>query len=331
MKIFISHSSRDKLIIDAFVDKVLKLGTGLKDSQIYCTSIQGLGIENGADFREHIKENLKDSTHVFIMVSEDYKKSEVCINEMGAAWAREDCEVVQLLFPELGFHNLGLLTNTLQAGKLDDEFELDTLHEKFKQGEVKIARWNKYKKEFLQFLQSNVKTSLEKLEDTSTYFNQFIQENIDIKKLFMEMQPNLLDCQYAFSDKYALDIYHFLHRQSEWIDLKRMKPLFPKYKYVKVEKANGNFTGGMSQMQIEGFINYDAEFYQVTFLENANSEGGFVFRYFCFVNGRWVFMMKPWHLREVINGNYPYWKEMDQHLKKESLLGFLQSTFLKST
>lgn len=53
MSIFISHASKDEKIIRAFVDKILVLGCGLKDQQVYCTSIEGLGIGTGEDFRKH--------------------------------------------------------------------------------------------------------------------------------------------------------------------------------------------------------------------------------------------------------------------------------------
>lgn len=316
MKIFISHSSKDQKIITAFVDKILKLGCGLSDSQIFCTSIQGLGIENGTDFRKHIKDNLKDATHVFIMISDNYKKSEVCINEMGAAWAREDCEIVQLLFPDLGFDKLGVLTNPLQAGKLNDSSELDLLHEKIgNDSGIKISRWNQYKKDFIDLFEGQgASPPLENTEETKFFFNQILQKNYNVKKLFLMMQPNLLDCKYAFQDEYYLDFYHHLNRQSEWIDKEGIKDRFERYSYVKVEKANNNFTGGMTKIYQEGYLNYDADFYLVTLLENKNDESGPSFKYFCFVNGRWVFMMKPWYIVEAIKNGEPYWQDIDRKL-----------------
>ena len=42
--IFISHSSKDKKLVDVFVDTILRLGIGFKDNDIFCTSIEGLGM-----------------------------------------------------------------------------------------------------------------------------------------------------------------------------------------------------------------------------------------------------------------------------------------------
>ena len=50
-KIFISHSSLDKDVVDQFVDKILKLGLGLKSDDIACTSREDTGVKTGEDIR----------------------------------------------------------------------------------------------------------------------------------------------------------------------------------------------------------------------------------------------------------------------------------------
>lgn len=60
--IFISHSSKDKAIVQLFVDDVLQLGAGIKPEQIFCTSIEDMGIKNGDDIRKHIHQNIKMRT-----------------------------------------------------------------------------------------------------------------------------------------------------------------------------------------------------------------------------------------------------------------------------
>ena len=46
-KIFISHSSDDLSIVDSFVDEILKLGMEIPRKRIFCSSMEGHGIQNG--------------------------------------------------------------------------------------------------------------------------------------------------------------------------------------------------------------------------------------------------------------------------------------------
>ena len=57
-RIFISHSSKDKYIMEKFTDHILQLGIGLSHEDIFCTSIEEMGIKNGEDIRRHIRENV---------------------------------------------------------------------------------------------------------------------------------------------------------------------------------------------------------------------------------------------------------------------------------
>jgi hypothetical protein len=84
--IFISHSSKDEAIVKLFTDKILQLGLHIGLDKIFCTSIQVTTIATGEDFRTVIKERLMKATHVIQIITPNYKESEVCLNEMGAAW-----------------------------------------------------------------------------------------------------------------------------------------------------------------------------------------------------------------------------------------------------
>ena len=88
-KIFISHSSKDKQIVDIFVDKLLHLGLQIDPNDVAYTSREETGVGTGEDIRKFIKENISTCDFVFFMISENYKKSEICLNEMGAALAAE--------------------------------------------------------------------------------------------------------------------------------------------------------------------------------------------------------------------------------------------------
>ena len=57
-KIFISHASKDKVFIQAFVDDILQLGIGIDANDIFCTSIEDMAIKNGEEIRKHIQQNI---------------------------------------------------------------------------------------------------------------------------------------------------------------------------------------------------------------------------------------------------------------------------------
>lgn len=88
-KIFISHSHADETIVNSFVKEILKVGCGFKDSDIFCT-LDSSSIRTGDDFREKIVENMRNCDFILLFISRNYSQSDVCKNEMGAAWALEN-------------------------------------------------------------------------------------------------------------------------------------------------------------------------------------------------------------------------------------------------
>lgn len=311
MSIFISHSSRDKVLIDQFVKEILVLGCGIKQDLIYCTSIEGLGIRNGEDFREHIKIHLKQSKYAFVFISNNYKNSEVCMNEMGACWAFDHLHIKQFLFPNLDFGSLGLLLNVKQASKIEDTSALDELHEELiskYDTKVSVTLWNKYKGDFLkiinEYARNNANTPYPHPRD---YFYDFIKENASPNYLLSKAHPTLLDCKSIFSEEYYLKAFNAYCHGYEDLNNKHLEPFYPKYKHLKITKSsvlkirNGENTmpGGISNLVVHGVFNSNVEFYSVTFLENKSSEHGNRYSVFCYVNNRWVFIPKPWRFVEV--------------------------------
>lgn len=108
-KIFISHSSKDKTIVTEFTNEILILCLGAENAKIFCTSIDGLGITSGQDFRERIKRELEEAQIVIQIISKNYKSSEVCLNEMGAAWVLTE-NVIPLVVD--GNYDVGFIHST---------------------------------------------------------------------------------------------------------------------------------------------------------------------------------------------------------------------------
>lgn len=124
--VFISHSSADKDIIMSFVENVLILGLGLKRENIVFTSHDVYGVEPGDNIIEYIRKHFVEPAVVLLMISDNYKKSEVCLNEMGAAWAHGK-KCLSVVLPNTGFDKLGWLSSFEKAERIDDKTQLLTL------------------------------------------------------------------------------------------------------------------------------------------------------------------------------------------------------------
>lgn len=155
-KIFISHSSNDKDIVGKFVDHILQLGIGMKAEDIFCTSIEDTGIKNGEDIRKHIHENIRNADYSFLMISKNYKASEICLNEMGAVWAYDN-NVRLYILPDVDFKDIGWLCDTRKADKINTPVPLDALHKEMIEyyGLVdKGETWSRQRESFLKYINS---------------------------------------------------------------------------------------------------------------------------------------------------------------------------------
>lgn len=158
-KVFISHSSIDKDVVRLFKDIVLKFGIGLTDADIFFTSSPETGVPVGGNIPEYIKNNLKDCDFAFLMISENYKKSEVCLNEMGAAMV-----LGKKLFPVIlynyEFDKVGWLIDRNLCARIDDVERLNEIRDVFVTYSISTSTnvWNKYRDEFLCKLSSMSKS-----------------------------------------------------------------------------------------------------------------------------------------------------------------------------
>ncbi|MDY6327361.1 MAG: toll/interleukin-1 receptor domain-containing protein [Bacteroidales bacterium] len=126
-KFFISHSSDDALIIKGFVEKILQLGCGFKRTDIFCT-LDHTAIRTGDEFRDVIIDKMKRCDYILCFVSDNYRKSEVCQNELGAAWAFDYKRVLPFKFPNIEFKEIGFLNVVKQAADITDKSKLDELY-----------------------------------------------------------------------------------------------------------------------------------------------------------------------------------------------------------
>lgn len=88
MKIFISHSSRNKNYGNLIVELLRNLG--IKENEILFTSNVAYGIPVGQNIFHWLKSQIEEKPFVIYLLSEQYYESIACLNEMGAAWIIEN-------------------------------------------------------------------------------------------------------------------------------------------------------------------------------------------------------------------------------------------------
>lgn len=150
-KFFISHSSNDKDIVNSFIKEILKIGCGFKDEDIFCT-LDPTAIRTGDDFRNKIIENMKQCDYILLFISKNYNRSDVCKNEMGAAWALEGKRILPFVLPGISFEQMGFLNVVKQGASILEKSKLDEFYTELCNNYELNSNWptfNKAKEDFI--------------------------------------------------------------------------------------------------------------------------------------------------------------------------------------
>ena len=149
-KVFLSHSSKDKPVVDLFKTVLLNVGLGVDDKDIAYTSAVETGVPLGSNIPQYIKSNIADSDFIFLFISDNYRRSEVCLNEMGAAWALDKNVKPLMIHEDVPFDSGGWLYHMNLCARLTDPDRLDELRDEFLEkypSRTKTAVWNRQKAE----------------------------------------------------------------------------------------------------------------------------------------------------------------------------------------
>lgn len=173
-KIFISHSVNDKKLVDSFVD-LLQTGANISSSDIFCSSLEGMGIPAGKNFIEFIKEELEKPDAVIVIMSKNYLFSQFCLCELGASWILSS-SILPIIVEPLTFEDIkGVLTGT-QATRLSDSKDLNTfvisLNKNIDNKQFNFARWEVKRDQF----QSGVGEIIATLPKPKTVTDKEFQE-----------------------------------------------------------------------------------------------------------------------------------------------------------
>lgn len=189
LKVFISHSSRDAAIVKHLVDDVLIGSLQIKIGEIKCTSVEGSKINSGKDWRSEILKYIGRAKITLLILTTNYKASEMCLNEMGAAYALPN-EVIPVIIDPLNFDNAGVLSEVKQLEILNEESNLDKIYDRIKEildiprDELKVERWNSKKRDFIGKVNKYVKDNPFPYPRSDKEITNIMRENVALNSKY---------------------------------------------------------------------------------------------------------------------------------------------------
>lgn len=169
-KIFLSHSYSDKDLAIRIVEKLLlKIFEINKQNDIFFTSKRETGIESSINWRGNIKTNLQDCNIFIALITTNFKESEMCLAEIGAAWVLNK-KVYPLIIPPIKYENFSPVIAELQADSLLKREDIES---------------------FINSLQEQLKDMFEINRQSDINNSKIINAFLNSTKKYLQKNPNL--------------------------------------------------------------------------------------------------------------------------------------------
>lgn len=257
-KIFLSHSYLDKDIATRIVEKLLlKIFLLDKKTDIFYTSKRETGIESSKNWKNYIKNALLDCDVFIALITSNYKNSEMCLGELGAAWIL-DKPIFPLLIPPVKYENFSTVISDLQADLLINPDDLESFINSFQkqlksQCEIDIYPNVNIQKCITSFLKST-KSYLQKNPDLFKATSPIavkeqnkiakeeikeILENTDTSVTEEEKKIIKSRSKAEWPDDYSMQEHYIKEQVQALIDIKRLKNEFKNdlEKFKIIDKA----------------------------------------------------------------------------------------------
>lgn len=165
-KIFLSHAYLDRKIADRIINKLILPNFTLDKKDIFYTSNREMGISVSLNWRNKIKTQIKECKIYLALITTNFQESEMCLNELGAAWAL-DKTIYPLILPPVNYNNFSLLISDLQALDISKAVNIKSLLNSLQIDLIKIYKLGlrsdanmdddiaKFGKSLRQFLRKN--------------------------------------------------------------------------------------------------------------------------------------------------------------------------------
>lgn len=111
--IFISHSSVNKEIAEHLSAYLIRVG--VKEPNIFCSSIIGQGVVNGEKLNATIGKAIKKSKLIIFLLSHDFINSSYCLEELGVGWylaQHHKATCFYLVLPDIALSELNGFVNS---------------------------------------------------------------------------------------------------------------------------------------------------------------------------------------------------------------------------
>lgn len=183
--IFLSHSSKDKVLADKVAD-LLTNGCAVNPNSILCTTLEGKGIPAGTpSFIEYLRQQIQQPKLVILLLSENFFASQFCLCELGAVWGM-GLPSFPLVVPPVDKGKLKATLAVTQAGDVTSAAYLDELRDAILQTvgtSVPTPTWNVKRDAFLNGLNEVLKAlpgltnvPVEKLKDAEEKYAAALEE-----------------------------------------------------------------------------------------------------------------------------------------------------------
>lgn len=183
--IFISHSSKNKDQVAKIADLLRSINLSPR-RDIFCSSLPGYGIPNGANIFDFLRERfLNYDLHIIFVHSPEYYESPVSLNEMGAAWVLR-ANATSLLLPGFDFSGMkGVIGSDCIAIKLDgDSSEVKDrlnqlrreLESEFDISDNEDIIWEEARDKFIREINGDVSTPNENISATPALITEEMKQ-----------------------------------------------------------------------------------------------------------------------------------------------------------
>lgn len=150
--VFLSHAVSNSDLAEKLVI-LFETGIGIQSEEIFCSSLEGMGIPIGTNFVDFIREQVEEPKVVISLFSEDYLQSQFCQCELGASWVLGH-RILPLLVPPLEYNHVKAVLIGTQAAKIDSKEGLNQMREDLIEifnikGKV-FSRWEAMRNNFIK-------------------------------------------------------------------------------------------------------------------------------------------------------------------------------------
>ncbi|MCX0276139.1 hypothetical protein [Brevibacterium sp. CS2] len=171
-----SHANADKKYVDEFVASLLIRGAGLDVKEIFYSSEPDTGVRSGQTLMGVLRDEAGTSPLIIALVTPTYQTRQVCVAELGAAWARN--VLFPLMEPGMKRSELEGVLPGLLIYSADDDGALNDLADRIRElgQDINMRSWGVGLEKWKSFLRNNPNVVLKPALPTADQINQLEME-----------------------------------------------------------------------------------------------------------------------------------------------------------